>query len=227
MSPTDPFRIAYHESAGGYAEGATYLNLTTDHKTNVPAWAGLWTHPDTGTVFYDVKPPRIIGRYRGVVDFANERFVEWGGGSFESGGMGFASDDPSRLYMISRVLAVDPDVEPSAISVYDAPRPAEPLYTFETLGEHVGAPSSFAFDAATGAFYVAGSGVGGRPGGIFASRDGGDRWDRVGELSGRLFFLSGDDSLYLQSGALYRLSTETAVSASGKAAIMWGSLKRP
>ena len=227
VSPTDPFRIAYHESAGGYAEGATYLNLTTGYKANVPAWAGLWTHPETGTVFYDVKPPRILGRYRGVVDFANETFVEWGGGWFERGGLGFASDDPSRLYTISRSLGITREDEPSPIQVYDTPRPAPPLYTFDTLDEHLSVASSFAVDASRGVLYVGGSGTGGRPGGIFASRDGGERWERVGEFAGRLFFLSGADALYVQSGRLYRLALGAGVEATGKAAVTWGLLKRP
>ena len=177
-------------------------------------------------MFYDVKPPRILGRYRGVVDFANETFVEWGGGWFERGGLGFASDDPSRLYTISRSLGITREDEPSPIQVYDTPRPAPPLYTFDTLDEHLSVASSFAVDASRGVLYVGGSGTGGRPGGIFASRDGGERWERVGEFAGRLFFLSGADALYVQSGRLYRLALGARVEATGKAAVTWGLLKR-
>ncbi len=227
VSPTDPFRIAYHDSAGGYAEGATYLDLTTGHTANVPAWAVLWTHPETGAVYYNVKPPDILGRYQGVVDFANETLVDWGGGWFETGGRGFASDDPTRLYTISRSLGATREDEPSPIQVYDAPRPDPPLYTFDTLDQYLSVASSFAVDTSRGVLYVGGSGTGGRPGGIFASRDGGERWKRVGEFAGRLFFLSAADALYVQSGRLYRLSLGAGVEATGKVAVTWGFLKRP
>ncbi len=150
------------------------------------------------------------------------------GRGYESvGGLGFTSDDPTAVLKTTyEVYRRTPDVL--------VLRGGEEglLYTFTTILDSMDSPRSVAVHQPTDTVFLTGRtriGPGVWEHVVIASEDGGKNWDVVLDQSGQLYFLSDRDGVFLQTDddlLMLPLSGSTAVSAVGKAATTWGSLKQ-
>lgn len=222
VSPHHERRIAY--SSAGWGNTVTVFDLDTNEMANTNRAGATWTHPESGEVYYRAGQP-AHGRSVGYVDFDSLAFVPLSSNVDYVGGFGFASDDPRAFLSVERyVFGWRTEREPP-IEVRRAGDGDEPSFSLDTAPQHLDTPSAVAYHAETDTMVLAGRHLERQR--VIASGDGGATWVEIGDSSGMLYFLSGQDAVYMQTwDDLFKLQLPTATSPTAKLAKVWGELKR-